>query len=178
MYIIDTEKNNSKKRACDKTFCYNCLSANFPLFLTEIKSREWKCPCCMDQCQCSSCRKNKTKVPKSNMNNTIKNNKGCNSLINDISCQDMTFNKNFNDINNHINKDNVCNFDWGFINKVLGKYWKEKHLGVNKPKKAIVTDYMCEEFNKAKEEYVKVVEGYLQKRRKREENDISNNNNI
>ena len=128
----------------------------------------------MDQCQCSSCRKNKTKLPKHNTNNTIKS-KGTNLNGNLIDSYQDTFGKNFHDIN-HMNKDSVANFDWGFINKVLGKYWKEKHLGVNKPKKPLISDSMCEEFNKAKDEYIKEFEGYLQKRRKREENDIINNN--
>lgn len=139
-----------------------------------MKSREWKCPCCMDQCQCSSCRKNKTKVPKNNTSNSTVKNKGNNLNVNLNETYQETYGKSFNDIN-HMNKDNVVNFDWGFINKVLGKYFKERHFGVNRPKKALVSEGMCEEFKKAKDEYIKVFECYLQKRRKREENDSINN---
>jgi hypothetical protein len=55
--ILDTEKLNLKKKNCNKKFCYECLQKVFPNFWQKINNKDWKCPCCLDECLCSQCKK-------------------------------------------------------------------------------------------------------------------------
>jgi hypothetical protein len=58
LFIKDTEKTcNLKKKTCNKKFCYDCLQKNFPSFWENRMSKDWKCPCCLNECPCSQCKK-------------------------------------------------------------------------------------------------------------------------
>jgi hypothetical protein len=55
---LDTEKTNiTKKKTCNKKFCYDCLQKNFPSFWDSRSSKDWRCPCCLNECPCSQCKK-------------------------------------------------------------------------------------------------------------------------
>jgi hypothetical protein len=47
----------SKKKNCNKKFCFDCLEKHFPLHWNTRLSKDWKCPCCTADCNCSQCRK-------------------------------------------------------------------------------------------------------------------------
>ena len=46
------------KKICNKKFCYDCLQKNFTLFWTNRSNKDWRCPCCTDECTCVQCKKN------------------------------------------------------------------------------------------------------------------------
>lgn len=48
----------SKKRTCNKKFCFDCLKKHFPLYWETRFSKEWQCPCCSGDCLCIQCKKN------------------------------------------------------------------------------------------------------------------------
>ena len=47
----------TKKKTCNKKFCYDCLSKHFPSFWETRNNRDWKCPCCCNKCTCKQCQK-------------------------------------------------------------------------------------------------------------------------
>ena len=49
--------NLTKKKTCNKKFCYDCLQKTFPPFWDTRNSKDWKCPCCLNECPCSQCKK-------------------------------------------------------------------------------------------------------------------------
>ena len=67
--ILDVAKVNNKKKSCNKKFCYDCLQKNFPSFWGIRNNKDWKCPCCSDECTCIQCKKNMIK--EKNLRNKI-----------------------------------------------------------------------------------------------------------
>jgi len=67
--ILDIAKVNNKKKSCNKKFCYDCLQKNFPSFWGSRNNKDWKCPCCSDECTCIQCKKNMIK--ENNLRNKI-----------------------------------------------------------------------------------------------------------
>ena len=47
----------SKKKNCNKKFCFDCLEKHFPLHWNTRLSKDWRCPCCTEDCCCSQCKK-------------------------------------------------------------------------------------------------------------------------
>lgn len=47
----------SKKKNCNKKFCFDCLEKHFPLHWNTRLSKDWRCPCCTEDCSCSQCKK-------------------------------------------------------------------------------------------------------------------------
>lgn len=54
---IDNNRTNSKKKTCNKKFCYDCLQKSFPTFWENRNAKDWKCPCCLGECVCIQCKK-------------------------------------------------------------------------------------------------------------------------
>jgi hypothetical protein len=46
-----------KKKKCNKKFCYDCLNKNFPIYWENRGNKKWKCPCCLNECDCNQCKK-------------------------------------------------------------------------------------------------------------------------
>ncbi len=116
--IVDTDKLIFKKKSCNKKFCYDCLKENFPKFWESRAKKDWKCPCCLNECNCSQCKKNWIKE-KSNM----KTNKTEQLFSQDVDLNNSLELNEDNDNSNNPNgiaihcefieeaKDNDCNND-------------------------------------------------------------------
>lgn len=149
---IDSEKINFRKKNCSKKFCNKCLSNNFPSFYESIKDNNWKCPCCADQCNCSSCKKIKSKNVK------IQNEKSL--LSNSESHLDyMTDNKS------ETSYLKETSFDWNILTKILGKVNKEKIIGIQKTKTDI-PDSMFLKYKRSRDEYFETIRRYKIKNEK------------
>lgn len=59
-YTLSSSK--SKRKTCNKKFCFDCLEKNFPVFWETRNNKDWKCPCCCGECICNQCKKNMLKV--------------------------------------------------------------------------------------------------------------------
>ena len=104
-FIKDFEKidSSTKKKNCNKKFCYDCLQKYFTQLweLRDLKS--WKCPCCLGLCTCSQCKKNWMKIKSKNFrkigNDFIESNEttsSINLINNNLNFSQTNFNENTN----------------------------------------------------------------------------------
>lgn len=54
----NTNNKQGKKKTCNKKFCYDCLKKHFPSYYESRFNKDWKCPCCFNECYCGQCKKN------------------------------------------------------------------------------------------------------------------------
>lgn len=54
---IEPGNKQSKRKTCNKKFCFDCLEKHFPLFWEKRNNKDWKCPCCSYDCTCVQCKK-------------------------------------------------------------------------------------------------------------------------
>lgn len=109
--------NNLKKKNCNKKFCYDCLQKSFPNYWENRINKDWKCPCCFNECGCNQCKKNLIKIQISensninqNQNEDLVNNKNenvKNKFL--ISANNMYYNHNNN--SNFVYNDKVYTVD-------------------------------------------------------------------
>lgn len=61
-YVVSSSPNtcgkSMKRKSCNKKFCFDCLEKHFPMFWDKRNNKDWKCPCCSNECNCNQCRKN------------------------------------------------------------------------------------------------------------------------
>lgn len=53
----ETNLKSTKRKTCNKKFCFSCLEKNFPVFYENRFSKDWQCPCCSGECFCLHCKK-------------------------------------------------------------------------------------------------------------------------
>lgn len=67
-FVFDLNGKHGKKRSCNKKFCFDCLEKHFLKHWESRLKKDWKCPCCTDECNCVNCRKIQIKEKKEEFN--------------------------------------------------------------------------------------------------------------
>ena len=173
----NSEKINTRKRNCNKTFCKNCITNFFPSFLTNLYSSNWICPCCKGVCNCSSCKKNKNKK---NFDNLFQNSNLSISPNNSLSNGQNNFKDNNNSNVNLI--DNLSSskydpnvFDWaGVLTKLLGKFNKEKYSAMPRPKiDTNIKNYFLK-LKRLRDDFIVVKEKFFKEKEDKKSNNDDN----
>jgi len=72
-FISDLNGKYGKKRSCNKKFCFDCLEKHFIKHWESRLNKDWKCPCCTEECNCINCKRVQIREKKDEYMNNIGN---------------------------------------------------------------------------------------------------------
>ncbi|MCQ2818723.1 MAG: cell division cycle-associated 7 family protein, partial [archaeon] len=158
--LILDKKEGSKKKPCNKTFCLSCLNAYFPSFASKINQDDWKCPCCLDKCECASCGKLKTvssSQKKSSAHNSKK--KGIQSSHNNVMTNSLDSDEDFEEQNTK------KEFDWKSLENYVGKFSKDKNTLLLNQRKEIIEEQKIEQYKTKLNDYLEFLKKFKEEGR-------------